>query len=174
MFFQLKPQKNGIIRLRYVSKPESMEEFEVYLNALKDLYTPKKPFSLLIDTRELSGFLSWKYLKRQADFMGESEPLARKYLHRLALVVTSPLVKTLIQTIFLIKAPVTPTETFHDDHFAETWAVTRLPSRGELQELTSSGEQALRQRQISLQKGRQMSNSTIPREYPRRSPGDSH
>lgn len=124
MFFELQRAGNNsfVIYLRYTAKPASMEEFEAYLNALKHLYSSKKPFSLLIDTRRFpAGMISWSYLKRQAEFMQESENLSRRYLRGVALVVTSPWVKTLIQTLFLIKAPVSPTQTFHDSRAAEKW-----------------------------------------------------
>jgi len=161
MFFKLHTQSNGVIRLKYLSKPQSMDEFEVYLAALKDLYVPQKKFSLLIDTRDLPGILSWKYLKRQADFMVESEPMARKYIHRMALVVTSPLIKSLIQTIFLLKAPVTVTETFHDDTFAEKWAVTQLPIR--------FGDAPVLPQPPKKQQTDHHANSRVPREAPKKS-----
>jgi hypothetical protein len=101
--------------------PADSAAFQEYINGLEHMYTHKEPFSLLFDASQLSLKIAPEYMVQQALYMKQSEPQAKAYLKKVAIVISSQLVRNLIHCLFQIHKPVSDTEIFTDKKSALRW-----------------------------------------------------
>lgn len=101
--------------------PRDNEDFEAYLSIFDVLYEKKEKFCLVIDARNV-GWVYPSYIFKQAMHMMNKEAQTKAYVHRIALLITTPIAKNLLNLLFSIRTPTKPTEIFENLDTATRWA----------------------------------------------------
>lgn len=104
-------RKWPIVNVKLSGVPEDMTEFEDYLKGFDLLYERKRKFSLIIDSTDI-GSISAYYIARQAFHMHSNEDNTKKYVKKVALIITSVSVKKLLNGLFQMRKPVCEVEIF--------------------------------------------------------------
>lgn len=107
-----------LIKLR--KQPRDVMDFEGYLTGLNQLYERKEKFSLIIDANDV-GWMPPLYIFRQALHMMSKEELTKAYVHRIALLITTPIATQLLKAVFAIRKPSRPTKIFKSFNPAFNW-----------------------------------------------------
>ena len=100
-----------IVNVKLSGVPEDMIEFEDYLKGFDLLYEKKREFSLIIDSTEI-GAISAYHIARQAFHMHSNENNTKKYVKKVALIITSDSVRKLLNGLFQMRKPVCEVEIF--------------------------------------------------------------
>jgi hypothetical protein len=100
-----------IVNVKLSGVPEDMIEFEDYLKGFDLLYEKKREFSLIIDSTEI-GAISAYHIARQAFHMYSNENNTKKYVKKVALIITSDSVRKLLNGLFQMRKPVCEVEIF--------------------------------------------------------------
>ena len=100
-----------IVNVKLSGVPEDMTEFEDYLKGFDLLYQKNREFSLIIDSTDI-GVISPYYIARQAFHMHSNEDNTKRYVQKVALVITSVSVRKLLNGLFQMRKPVCKTEIF--------------------------------------------------------------
>lgn len=160
VFAKVKQLGNRVIVL-FDGQPKDDEECTAYLQLLDKVYLQKKKFIILYDARKI-GWLSWKHIKRQAEFMKTKEPQTKLYMERAAVVVKSLSARSVLNTLFSIRKPVAPVHVFTNIHQAKDYLRdARLPIDNKLktQVLTDVNEN-LNATDIDMENLEKMYNAT--------------
>ena len=108
------------VNLKLSGSPESLEEFEDYLSGFDLLYNKKKKINMVIDATDI-GNVHLYYIARQAFHMHANELNTKKYVNKIALVVTSKITTKLLNSLFSMRKPVCSTKLFKTIGDANTW-----------------------------------------------------
>ena len=108
------------VHIKLTGVPQNLEEFEDFLEGFDLLYGKKRKFNLIIDSSDI-GNVSMYYISRQAFHMHINEENTKKYVGKVALVITADFMTTLLNTLFLIRKPVCKVEIFKSVGDAEEW-----------------------------------------------------
>lgn len=100
-----------IVNVKLSGVPEDMIEFEDYLKGFDLLYEKKRKFSLIIDSTEI-GAISAYHIARQAFHMHSNENNTKKYVKKVALIITSDSIRKLLNGLFQMRSPVCEVEIF--------------------------------------------------------------
>lgn len=100
--------------------PENLEEFEDFLEGFDLLYGKKRRFNLIIDSSDI-GNVSMYYIARQAFHMHRNEEKTREYVGKVALVITTDFMTTLLNTLFSLRKPACKVEIFKSIEEASEW-----------------------------------------------------
>lgn len=103
--------KWSIVNVKLTGVPEDMTEFEDYLKGYDLLYEKKLIFSLIIDSTNI-GLISAYYIARQAFHMHSNEENTKKYVKKVALIITSDSVRKLLNGLFQLRNPVCEVKIF--------------------------------------------------------------
>jgi hypothetical protein len=104
---------NGRLRVmvRFSGCPTCDGDVDTYLSDLNDVYEQEKKFVLLYDARNI-GNITPKVMWRQASFMRKKDSHTKRLVTKCAIVLSSPLARKLLDTLFVIKPPACPLEVF--------------------------------------------------------------
>ena len=91
-----------IVNVKLSGTPEDMTEFEDYLKGFDLLYERQRIFSLIIDSTDI-GLISAYYIARQAFHMHSNEDNTKKYVKKVALIITSVSVRKLLNGLFQMR-----------------------------------------------------------------------
>jgi predicted component of type VI protein secretion system len=111
MVFAKVKQKNNRVIVKFSGFPQDDKECKGYLQLLDEIYQQKMPFIILYDARNI-GWLSWKHIHIQANFMKSKEIQTKKYMIRAAVVVNSIAARSILKTLFSIRKPAAPCQVF--------------------------------------------------------------
>jgi hypothetical protein len=109
-----------IVTVTLEGEPQDSEEFEDYLSGFDLLYEKKRNFSLLIDATNI-GTVQPFYVIRQAFHMHQKETETKKYVKKVALIITNDFAVKLLNTLFAMRKPVCKTEIFKNTREAKEW-----------------------------------------------------
>jgi len=96
------------------------QDYDQFKNEFMSLYDRQQVFQVIIDTTGV-GSVGMSYLSKQASFMKTTEAQSRKYLRRMAIVMTDPLIKMLLKSLFCLRKPVVPVKVVNSSDEAYTW-----------------------------------------------------
>ena len=99
--------------VRFVGKPCCMEETNAYLKDMTEIYDKKIPFVVLYDATNV-GILNKSVIMQQAKYMRSMDMYTRMYMSRCAIVVSSNMARTMLNTLFMIRKPVVPLKIYSD------------------------------------------------------------
>lgn len=85
-------------------------DMQKMVDHISQIYTHKKKFRLLVDTRNAPAKKVFKSVI--ANWMHENQHLAKAYLDRSGVAVHHPVARFLLQAVFLIRPPTTPVKLF--------------------------------------------------------------
>ena len=82
-------------------------DFNNFLNDWLLLYSDKKPFYLLFDTRE-TGFINIKYAVKTSQFINKIKNLSKEWLQYSIIIVNSNTISFLLRFVFKLSPPIAP------------------------------------------------------------------
>lgn len=112
VFADMKQHGNRII-ITFDGFPQNDTEYMSAIQLVKNIYDKKERFIILYDARKI-GWLSWKRIKMQADFMKSQEEFTKKYMVRAAVIVNSVAARAILNTLFGLRKPAAPCKIFTD------------------------------------------------------------
>ena len=83
-----------IVKIEYNNTPKDLTEFEAYLEGFNILYQQNRKFNLLIDATNI-GKIPVFYGVRQAFFMNENKEYTKKYVNKVAILISNGLMNML-------------------------------------------------------------------------------
>lgn len=128
-FFNFDTSKFPVIVLTIQGSPGSTEEMDAFLEAWQNIYVismeQNKQYKLIFDTRK-AGSVELKYLKQMGLWLGKVKCLTEKWMDRTAIIVSTPIIKLLIQFVFQIYKAVRPFKVFSGEQVEEAfvWAIS--------------------------------------------------
>jgi hypothetical protein len=96
------------------------KEFEAYLSQMLLFFHRRERHGYVVDTRR-GGLLPRGQRQRQGEWLKEHKELITLYSTRTAIVMTSPVLRFVLATIYLIQPPFVPTEIFSTMEQATAW-----------------------------------------------------
>ena len=111
-----------VVHVKLTGIPRCVEDFEDYLTGFDLLYENKQCFNLIIDSTDI-GQVSMYYIARLAFHMHSREDKTKEYIGKVAIVVTTDFVTTLLNALFLMKKPVSETVIFNNIIEAKDWVI---------------------------------------------------
>lgn len=106
--------------VKFQGVPDSQTEFDTFIANFQDMYRKKIIMSLIFDARNIQ-WIPMNYLFQLASFMKVTAPLAKQYLQKSAIIVTSPLMQVGLDMLFQMQPPMSLTKTFTDKKDALRW-----------------------------------------------------
>jgi hypothetical protein len=76
-----------------------------YLMRMDSVFSAKKEFRIIYDTRQYTGTFPLTCLMIQAKYMMNRQDETRKYMKRCGVLVKSPLARAAIKTLFTLRKP---------------------------------------------------------------------
>ena len=124
-FYSMIDAEWSFVRIVFNRNPENYEEFNEFIETCRiNLYNEKRGrFVLLVDPNGLTT-LNPKYIYRIINFMQEMEPLTKKYMIELGLIVKSPAVRTIIDCLQNLKTPVVTWYIMSTEKEQEDWILS--------------------------------------------------
>ena len=95
-----------IVIVTFKKTIENDKEFQEFLQEWLNLYSQKKYFSFIFDTREISEIPSLKYCFQIVAFISKIKILPVKYLEKSSIIVSNNMIQNLIDFIFSIQKPI--------------------------------------------------------------------
>lgn len=120
-YYSINTDQWPLARVIFNCNPGSLEEIEEFLDMCrKHLYNRKGKFVLFVNT---NGWTTPNptHLYRLITFMQEMEPLTKKHMIELALLIESEMVRTIIEWIKSMKTPVVPWIVLSDHKSYSDW-----------------------------------------------------
>jgi len=96
-----------IVEVNMKGVVEKEEDFDHFLKEWSELYSDKRDFVFIFDTREV-GWISPKYAFKMASFITTLKKQNKQYLKRSSIIVDSIWVRSLLRLIFAMQSPVCP------------------------------------------------------------------
>ena len=109
-----------VVTITLAEHPRDDQDFKTYLSLFDILYAKKEKICVIIDARNV-GWVSPSYIFKQAAHMMNKEAQTKAYVHRIALLITTPIAKMLLNLLYSIRTPARPTEIFQDLESAWLW-----------------------------------------------------
>lgn len=122
-FFELDISQWPMAKLHIVREPASTAELNNFFQACRqELYENSVggQFILYVDTEGV-GSMNWDYLYKLAGFMREMEPLTKKLMLELGLLVRSDTIRFIITCIKSLKRPAVPWHLMDDQEAYRRW-----------------------------------------------------
>ncbi len=98
--------------VKFGSESPTNEALDDYLNEIAKVYDRKCEFVILYDASNISMFITPTQLVRQSQFMRKRDQETRKYLVRCAIVMTSTVVRVMLQNLLKLKPAACELEIF--------------------------------------------------------------
>ena len=111
MVFARVTQKGDRVVIIFNGTPANDSECVAYFNNIRAIYEKKERFLIMYDARNV-GWLSWKHIHMQAEFMQSMESQTALYMRRGAIVVNNRAGKVLLTALFKMRKPVAPVKIF--------------------------------------------------------------
>jgi hypothetical protein len=105
MFFEMDKSYFPIIKIKINNSPITDVDFNIFLDAWRELYNEKKHFTFIFDTHEINN-PSLKYAIQMASFIRELRKNEIQYLQKSIILINNNNIKWLLEFIFLIQPPV--------------------------------------------------------------------
>lgn len=96
------------------------EEMIDYLRFVGDIYKLNHPFIIIYDASEI-GMLTLAQVYKQADFMRARDADTRRLIKCCAIILTSQIAKTMLNTVFTLKPPACKLDVFKTMEEAKIW-----------------------------------------------------
>lgn len=149
-FYYFDKRRWPIVILTIENTPTSVEDMNEFLSSWQELYTDSmltnKKYKLLFDTRK-SGQVAIIYLRMLANWLIKVQELTINWMDKTAIIVSRPLIKTLIQLVFTIYKAVRPFRIFHGEELEE--AIIWLESNDIKTEDTSKWQESISLKTLS-------------------------
>lgn len=111
--------------ITFTGKNASDKEFEEYINYLDTIYTQKNQFVMLSDARK-GNYLKSKHRIDLGNWTKQNKESIEQLCKGVAFVMSSIIMKTMLQGIFIIQAPPYPYTVVEDMEKAEIWLKEQL------------------------------------------------
>lgn len=112
MVFAAVKQIGNRVIVKFQDSPSGEQDVKKYLIEMKAIYDKKEKFLILYDCLKV-GWLEWKYIKMQADFMHQQADETKDLMVRAAIVVDSAVTRGVLKTLFAIRKPACPLQVFN-------------------------------------------------------------
>jgi len=109
MFVKYHSENFPLIYIEFFNKSPNPEEWDKFLNDWLELYSFKKDFILIFDTRQIEYFPPIEYTMKMIHFMDELKKRKDNYLKKNLILVNNQTIKNILDLIFKIKSPQSPT-----------------------------------------------------------------
>ena len=101
-----------IIKIKMNNSPITDTDFNIFLDAWRELYNEKKYFTFIFYTHEINN-PSLKYAIQMASFIRELRNNKIQYLQKSIILINDNNIKWLLEFIFLIQPPVATVYIYH-------------------------------------------------------------
>ena len=101
------------VHVKFTGIPCCDQTVTEYLQEVDNVYARDEQFRILYDAREL-GIPTMTMLQQQATFMRAKDDHTKRIMQKCAIVTSSTLVNTLLDTLFTLKPPATDLHVFSD------------------------------------------------------------
>ncbi len=99
--------------LTFVGHPKNHQEREIYQQFMMNTVQQKQKFALLFNLQEI-GILDWGLIMNYARFMKSIENDTLKYMQKVAIVINSNVVRSILFAMFKLQPPRIRCEIFND------------------------------------------------------------
>jgi hypothetical protein len=107
MFAEFDRTNFPIVKVTMNSSPESLEDFQDFLNKWTELYEEQNDFSFIFDTQSVTN-PPLKYSIKMSQFIKNLRKRDYQYLQKSIILINSNKVQWMLDFIFLIQPPVAP------------------------------------------------------------------
>ena len=118
MVFARVTQKGDRVVVIFNGKPANDSECMAYFDNIRAIYAKKERFLIMYDARNV-GWLSWKHIHMQAQFMQSLESQTALYMRRGAIVVKKRAGQVMLTALFKMRKPCAPVEIFRNHERAK-------------------------------------------------------
>ena len=112
--FDRRMWNTGRVRINILMAPKSEYDYDLFLVELSKLYDDEKPFTMLIDTRNLKENLPVSFIQKMAKWIKTHKEQSIKYLQKTSIVVNGMFIEYFLKAVFVIMPPSTPCKTTCD------------------------------------------------------------
>jgi methyltransferase-like protein len=114
-----------IIKLIFTGEAANTENFQLYLNELKQNYSSKQPIAIVFDATKavLPGI---KYQKMQAQWLKDNEQLMKDFCAGTAYVIPNRIIRNVLSAIFALQKQPVPYQICSHRSEAEDWVNSQL------------------------------------------------
>lgn len=123
MFVKIDKTYWPVVAIRFEKQPENDEEFDQFLQDIKNLYNTKEPVWLIFETVGIG--LKPIYISKMVKFMIEINQLTREFMQKCAIVITREKIQTLVNLIIRLARPPGEIKCFSDFEQGWSWLVSR-------------------------------------------------
>ena len=113
-----------ILKVTFTGEESTDENFQAYLDAVKDSYRSEK-MGIIFDATN-AALPSMKHQKMQADWLKVNESLMKNYCVGTAYVIPSVIVRTILKAIFAFQTQPVPYLVVKTVEDGEEWIRTKL------------------------------------------------
>ena len=103
-------EKKGFYLLELGKSEYDQASFEAYLEALRSFYEAHDNVNLVVDLSNLAMPPSPWFFSRQLEFSVANKLLSKKAIKQTIIIVESPFLRSLLETLFLLSPPACPVE----------------------------------------------------------------
>jgi hypothetical protein len=120
--FGQKVGEDGVIRvvIKLNGTPRDQSEVSVLLDNLEQVYQSNQQFVCLYDARAI-GRVSPPVLWTIASYLRRKDDQTRERLQKCAIVISSDFAQKLLDSLFVLKPPACPLDTFRSLEAAKAW-----------------------------------------------------
>lgn len=127
LYAEVKPVVGGILVVRFTGAASTDQNFERYLDEVRDRYRGAGTVGVLFDASKAS-LPHYRHIKMQADWLGTYRDLMTSQCAGTAYVIPNGMVRGVLNMIFAIRKQPVPYEVFSNIGDARTWLNTKLGS----------------------------------------------
>ena len=114
-----------IITVAFTGEKATPENFQVYLDGLRENYDREETFSLIFDATKATA-PGASYQKQQANWMKENDELIRTYCKGIAYVIPNLIIRNILKLILGLQKDAVPSKVFSSKEEGLTWAKSML------------------------------------------------
>ena len=107
MFSEYNYDDLPIVKVTFNEGPNSLEEYDDFINKWLELYDKKQNFTFIFDTTNMKN-PAYKYALKMSQFIKKLKKKDIQYLEKSIILINSNNIKYLLDGIFLIQKPVAP------------------------------------------------------------------
>lgn len=114
-----------IVWVRFTGEKSTDENFQVYLDDVKNSYASKKTLALIFDATN-AGVPELSHQKMQANWLKENEGLMKSFCAGTAYIIPNSIIRAILNAIFVFQKQPIPYKVFANKVDAGNWAESIL------------------------------------------------
>lgn len=116
-----------VVLVRFTGVASTDQNFQEYLDKLKDIYLRKEPFSIVFDAIN-AALPSLRHQKMQAYWLRDNKELVETYCKGTAYIILKPTTRAILKLIFAIYPQPVPYKIVVTEKDGRNWAMAQLKS----------------------------------------------